>query len=294
MMVVRPGKSVRERLATWPVLMSSAVVPPIKGLNTSLDSPKMPWQWAHLASHTSCPLATVPEPGGRPLKSGRTSMSHLATSFGVAVRPKPGYLSLCAMAMPAMATSAVVRMTLRKLDMFHLTVFLHQARLDGVVVIDGERASHGAQLLVGRLHIAGFVLCTALDDGGLAVPHPIQIEAGQCLGQHRRLQTGLAPVAATIDRHVHPLDLALARPGQAGDVVEALVQQHLTARGRGHNALAFLDAGVLAMLAIFHQVDVVHRLVLGGPGHVTHFDTAQVLAAAHTLDTRHHQAQGVA
>ena len=38
---------------------------------------------------TSCPLATEPEPLGRPLKSGRTSMFHAATSFGVAARPTP-------------------------------------------------------------------------------------------------------------------------------------------------------------------------------------------------------------
>src|SRR5574343_1619666 len=120
--------------------MSSAVVPPTSGLNTSLDSPKMPWQCAHLPSHTSCPLATEPEPGGKPLKSGRTSMSHLATSLGVAMRPRPGYLSLCARARPAKATSAVVRMTLRKLDIFHLAVFLHQPGLDGVVVIDRTRS----------------------------------------------------------------------------------------------------------------------------------------------------------
>ncbi len=35
------------------------------------------------------PWATEPEPLGRPLKSGRTSMSQAASSFGVAARPMP-------------------------------------------------------------------------------------------------------------------------------------------------------------------------------------------------------------
>jgi hypothetical protein len=49
-----------------------------------LDSPKLPWQEAHLASQTSSPWATLPLPGRRPLKSGRTSMSQAWISAGVA------------------------------------------------------------------------------------------------------------------------------------------------------------------------------------------------------------------
>ena len=57
------------------------------GVNTSLDSPKVPWHDAHLASQTSMPRSTEPDPGGRPLKSARTSMSQALTSLGVAARP---------------------------------------------------------------------------------------------------------------------------------------------------------------------------------------------------------------
>ncbi len=88
--MVRPGNDGSFSRATRPVLMSSLVVPPTIGLKTSLLSPKMPWQEAHLLSQTSMPLATLPDPLGRPLKSGRTSMSQAAISLGVAVRPSAG------------------------------------------------------------------------------------------------------------------------------------------------------------------------------------------------------------
>src|SRR5690349_15173753 len=78
---------------TRPVLMSSAVVPPTRGVNTSFDSPNVPWHEAHFASQISWPFATLPDPGGNPLKSGRTSMSHALISAGVAGRPTPSYIS---------------------------------------------------------------------------------------------------------------------------------------------------------------------------------------------------------
>ena len=87
---VTPVCPAGDRRLTRPVLTSSFVVPPMMGENTSLLSPKTPWQEAHLASQTSMPWATLPLPLGRPLKSARTSMSQAATSFGVAGRPMPG------------------------------------------------------------------------------------------------------------------------------------------------------------------------------------------------------------
>src|SRR5690606_9570208 len=107
------------------------------------------------------------------------------------------------------------------------------------------------------------------------------------------LQARGAPVAAAIDAHIDALDGAPARPGQTGDVVVALVQQHLATRGRGDHALALLDTGVLAVRTIGHVVDVVHGFVLGGPLLVAHLDTTQVLDPAHALHARHHQAQRV-
>src|SRR5688572_19095634 len=121
--------------------MSSSVVPPTSGLNTSLDSPNTPWQLAHFASHTCWPFATEPSPFGRPLKSGRTSMSQAATSAGVAARPMPGKVS-CACAPSAVASSVASTSALGDVDILHLPALLHQPGLDRVVVIDRALAAH--------------------------------------------------------------------------------------------------------------------------------------------------------
>ncbi len=48
------------------------------------------------------------------------------------------------------------------------------------------------------------------------------------------------------------------------------------------------------MLAVGHQVDVMHRLVAAAVGLVAHLDAAQVLHPAHALDAGHHEAQRIA
>src|SRR3569832_764918 len=172
--------------------MSSLVVPPTSGLNTELASPKMPWQLAHFVSHRSCPCATLPEPAGRPLKSGRTSMSHAATSFGVALRPMPGNLS-CANAALHSAATAHAASASTHLDIAHLAALFHQPRLDRVVVIARARAAHAAQLPVIGLHVSRVVARAAQDDRGLAVPHPFEREAREALAHHRLLQPRRLP-----------------------------------------------------------------------------------------------------
>src|SRR5476649_2488046 len=119
--------------------MSSALVPPTSGVKISFDSPKVPWHEAHLSSHTSRPCVTLPEPGGNPLKSGRTSMSHAAISADVAGRPTPGYCA--ALVIPATAgTQTRAKAALISLRIAHLPAPGDLPRLDGVVVIDGARA----------------------------------------------------------------------------------------------------------------------------------------------------------
>jgi glucokinase len=109
--VVRPGKDSSVRRFARPVWTSSLVVPPTSGENTSLLSPKTPWQEAHLASQTSMPFSTEPLPAGSPLKSARTSMSQAVTSLAVAARPMPGKDVLTAWADTAPATAASARVT---------------------------------------------------------------------------------------------------------------------------------------------------------------------------------------
>ena len=161
-------------------------------------------------------------------------------------------------------------------------------------MVDRAGSAHGAQLLVVGLHIAGVVDGAALHQRGFAVPHPVDVEAGQAFAEYGCFQPGGAPVVATVHRHIHPLHLAPARPGQARDAVETLVQQHLPAGGRGDHTFAFLDAAVLTVLAVRHQVDVVDGFVLGAVRLVAHLDAPQVLHPAHALHTGHHQAQRVA
>jgi hypothetical protein len=109
-------------------LTSSFVVPPTSGEKTRLLSPKMPWHDAHLASHTSMPWLTEPEPLGRPLKSGRTSMSQAAISWGVAARPMPVIAPDCAHELPARTKAANAKAGLRELSILHLCALPVAAR----------------------------------------------------------------------------------------------------------------------------------------------------------------------
>src|SRR5574343_205246 len=134
--VVRCGSSPEERPLTRPFLMSSLVVPPASGVNTSFDSPKEPWHEAHFSSNTSLPRSTLPLPLGRPLKSGRTSMSQAFTSAGVAWRPTPWKLSKADAPPNTLMPSATASIDLENLDIGDLPAFDHFPGLDRVVVID--------------------------------------------------------------------------------------------------------------------------------------------------------------
>src|SRR6185295_1769441 len=93
-------------------------------------------------------------------------------------------------------------------------------------------------------------------------------EARERLGVDRLLQLRGAPVATAIGRHVDAPDLAAPRPREPGDLVEAAVEDDLSARRRRDHALRFLDPRVLAMLAARHQVDVVQRFLARVPRRV--------------------------
>src|SRR5574343_942874 len=244
--VVRCGSSPEDRPLTLPVLMSSLVVPPASGVNTSFDSPKEPWHDAHFSSNSSLPRSTLPLPFGRPLKSGRTSISQAFTSAGVAARPTPWKFSKAKPAVDA-ASRLSASIVLENLDIGDLPAFDDFPGLDGVVVIDGLGAAHLAQLAVARLHVAGFVDGPRLQDGWRTVPHPVDVEAGQRLVLDRPFEAGGLPVDAAIEGDVDLLDTPAARPGQAGDVEEALGNEGLAAGRGGDDRLALLDRAVLAV-----------------------------------------------
>src|SRR5712691_3785757 len=154
--------------------MSSGLTPPTIGvMKTSVLSPNVPWQDAHWASHITWPLETEPEPLGRPLKSGRTSISQALISAGSAGRPTPGYWA--PWAMPALS-NARLNIVLVNLNIRHIPGIGDFPRLDGVVVIDGLGAAHRAQLIDLRLDVSGLVHRAALQNRRAAVPHPIDAE----------------------------------------------------------------------------------------------------------------------
>src|SRR5713226_5081811 len=148
----------RVNAATRPVSMSALVVPPTSGVNTSFDSPKVPWHEAHRVSQTFSPFATLPEPGGRPLKSGRTSMSQARISAGVAARPTPGNgASACAGVESDRTTPVKTGAQSINLGIRHFSARVDFPRLDRVVVVHRARPAHLAQLVDLRLHVAGVV-----------------------------------------------------------------------------------------------------------------------------------------
>ena len=61
--------------------------PDYPGRTTLMKVPTVSTLWDYI--HRAMPWATEPVPLGRPLKSGRTSISQAASSFGVAGRPMP-------------------------------------------------------------------------------------------------------------------------------------------------------------------------------------------------------------
>ena len=143
------------------------------GANTSLLSPKLPWQDAHWASQISSPRLTLPWPAGRPLKSGRTSMSQALTSAGVALRPMPSKRA-CENAKAGAsinaASSANPGNRSRKLDIPDLPAWLNEPGLDRVVVIDAARATNLTQLGIGRLDMPRLVHRAAHQQRRFAVP----------------------------------------------------------------------------------------------------------------------------
>src|SRR5689334_5698213 len=120
--------------------------PPASAGQRPAPWPNSPWQAAQRSWKISSPCLTVPRPGGRPLPSGRTSVSHAAISSGSATRPSPSLgedFSTTApfglSAGPALAAPATIRPAttaaphhLAQLDILGLPVGAHQPGLYAV------------------------------------------------------------------------------------------------------------------------------------------------------------------
>src|SRR5262249_10529161 len=83
-----------------------------------------------------------------------------------------------------------------------------------------RRATLGDECLSARLHVAGLVRRTALQDRGATIPVPRNAEASECFAQNRRLQRRLRPALAAVGRDLDLADAAIFVNGNAGDLGE--------------------------------------------------------------------------
>src|SRR5882672_902030 len=207
--------------------------PPARIFPAGLPLPASPWHIAHLATKIGAPCAAVPLPAGKPVPSGRMLMSQAVMSASEIRAPSPG---VCASGL--------------SVDMFDLPFAVDRPTREAVVVLVGEAerirrfpglAALGDELGAQRLHAAGLVPGAALQYHRPAVPAPGHAEARERLGQHRLLQRGLAPALAAVGRHQHLGYSAVARIGDAGDLVEARPFERVAERRVGDEGLHFLQ-----------------------------------------------------
>src|SRR5438067_7271853 len=111
--------------------MSAALLPPW---------PSLPWHASHFCAKMAPPCAAVPLPGGRPLPSGPTLMSHSARSASLIGFPRPG--PSAAMAAPAKSASGSANKKRLRVDMLSLPFAVDRPGRDHVHVPHRE-CSHG-------------------------------------------------------------------------------------------------------------------------------------------------------
>src|SRR3954467_12778826 len=127
----------------------------------------------------TAPCAGVPLPGGRPTPSGAMLTSQGARSAAVIGCPYLG--ASAASAALQTSASAAAKADCLSIDMAHLALGIDPPARDGVAVLHRERGDIGCtpgwtalgnECFSRRLHVAGFVGRTALQDHRPAVPGP--------------------------------------------------------------------------------------------------------------------------
>src|SRR5262249_25304504 len=141
------------------------------------------------------PCAGVPAPGGKPVPSGCTLMSHAPRAAGSIGCPRWGPAAATTPATSQSARHAAAILPL-DVDMLHLPRMVDRPARDGIAVLVQHRhggrdrlqlPTFGHKFDTGRLHVAGLVPGAALQDGGTTVPAPGHAKAGEGLTQHWRL-----------------------------------------------------------------------------------------------------------
>src|SRR5258707_14801917 len=142
-------------------------------------------------------------------------MSQGARSAGVIGCPNLG--ASAASATPRPSATAVAKASISRIDMAHLALVIDPPARDGVAVLDRKRrlvrrapgrAALGEECLSRRLHVAGLVRRSALQDRGATIPVPRNTEASESFAQNRRLQRPLGPALAAVSRDLDFADAA--------------------------------------------------------------------------------------
>src|SRR5438132_63615 len=142
-------------------------------------------------------------------------VSQGAMSSAVASRPRSGP---SASAAGEQTSKGKARRRLR-IDMRHLAVFADGPAGDADEMVNGSHSAIREQLGTRRLNIARLVSCAALQDGDASVPAPGNAETSQRFRQHRFLKGCRCPAFAAVGRDIHLGDLAIAGPGEPGNLI---------------------------------------------------------------------------
>src|SRR6267142_2027068 len=209
------------------------------------------------------PSMAVPRPGGRPAPSGPMLMSHAAMSAGSIGCPNCGDWARAADALVSTDTQTAMDLDV---NIASLPLLVNAPACDGVVVVDATQAALVGELRTRWLHHARVVGGATLQHGGTAVPLPRCAEAHRRLWQDRALQSRRRPALSAVSRHFDLPDAAVARPGQAGDLVESRSPQRESRRRTRDDGFYFHREYELPGLFILEQDRVFRCFVFGHGG----------------------------
>src|SRR6185437_16936470 len=153
------------------------------------------------------------------------------------------------------------------IDVLHTVIGVQLPALDDVALIELRHGVGRLPLLAIGLDIARFVGGAALQHHRFAVPFPGQAEAGQAFGQDGSRHFRFDPSRALVHGNFHFGDLAMARPGKAGDLVIAgAVHGHAAGRpgDDGFDRLDEIELAGFAVLSDWVYLEV-SSLVMVGP-----------------------------
>src|SRR4029077_14525581 len=210
----------------------------------------------------AAPCVGVPLPAGSPTPSGPMLMSQAAKSFGATGCPNFCPSAAKAAPQPNESTS---RMMVLCIDMAHLTIGIRRPTRDCIEVAGQDRGygrdSFGLTALSyerrpRRLNVAGLVRRTALQDRRLTTPVPRDAEPRERLAQHGRIEHSQCPALTAVGRVFDLVDRAIARIGEAGNLVEARTLQCQARRGARDEGFDLLREEELPCLSARQQLGV--------------------------------------